>query len=254
MKRTIRLTESDIHRIVRESVCKVLSESKGSDYGKILRDEYLQAQKDVREARATFHDGIKGSLMSKGYTVVGNHDNYVSFYGPSRLFLFSAHEDYGNYQAPWKMSRDITISFSNYTWKELYQYPDYFHDRDYEDIKVDDFDDFYQRISEDIGEPLVLKPFKTTSESIGDFTKFTVMSIGYRVDVLAEFDNFEEAKKAAYKIAQEKCDEGKKRNDMTSRYYHRSPVDVTRQFTHYAAAYEYYYYNEHACYVVVTAS
>jgi len=58
--------------------------------------------------------------------------------------------------------------------------------------------------------------------------------------MVAEFDSFEEAKNAAYKFADEKCKRGKERNDITSRYYYSSPIDVTKEFTEYAAVYEYY--------------
>lgn len=119
-------------------------------------------------------------------------------------------------------------------------------------IKISNFTEFYQKISEEIGEPLVLKPFKPTYEKIDEIQKFRVIHWGTGTyNKLGEFDSFEEANDVAYKFADEKCKNGKTRNDSTSRYYHSSPIDVTKEFTDCAAAYEYYDYHESTFYVVV---
>ena len=251
MKKTIKLNERDLHKIVGESVHKLLTESKMEEYEKILQNEFMNIQKDIQSARATFHRGIRKSLLSKGYVVVWFCDNFISFYGPSRLFCFYAHEDYDNYKNPWKVSDRIKISFANYTWKERYQYPNYYHDMDYKEIRISEFPTFYQKVSKEIGEPLILKPFKAAHETVDDYKKFHIVKENGHNIKLGEFDNFKEAKEAAYKFAQAECDFGKKLNDSTSKYYHRSPIDVTKEFAYYAAAYEYYNYEEHSCYIVV---
>ena len=252
MKRTIRLSENSIYKMVVESVHKLLTEEELANYEQILQNEYTKAQKDLQSSKSTFHRGIRDALLSMGYTVTAYNDNYIHFYGPSRLFGFRAHEDYGDYRKPWLLSNDIDISFSNYTWKEMYQYPCYYHTRDNKRIKIDEFTAFYQKISEEIGEPLVLKPFKTAYENVEETQKFKVIEWGTRTyNILGEFDNFEEAKEYAYKFADEECKNGKQRNDSTSRYFHSSPIDVTKKFTNYAAAYEYYDYHESTYYVIV---
>ena len=134
----------------------------------------------------------------------------------------------------------------------MYQYPCYYHTRDYKEIKVGDFTEVYQKISKQIGEPLILKPYKTAYEDIEENQQFEVIESGpNHYKKLGKFDNLEEAKKTAYKIADEQCKRGKRYKDITSKYYHSSPIDVTKKFTEYAAAYEYYDYNECTYYVVV---
>lgn len=254
MKKIIRLYENDLHKMVRESVHHLLTENKMEEYQTILQNEFLKAQKDVQDSRATFHEGIRKSLLSKGYTILSFGDNHISFYGQSRLFCFYAHEDYDstNYRSPWILSSKIRITFSNYTWKERYQYPNYYNDREDKEIRINDFPAFYQKTSEEIGEPLTLKPFKAKHENIDEYHKFKVVNKNGRHDeTLGEFDNFQDAKERAYEYAKTECDYGKKTNDITTRYYHHSPIDVTKQFTQYAAAYEYYNCDEHPCYVVV---
>ena len=238
--------------MVTESVNKLLTEEELNDYVRILQDEYTMVQRDLQSAKSTFHRGIRDSLLHKGYTVTSFGDNRIHFYGPSRLFGFRAHEDYNDYRKPWILNDDIDISFSNYTWEEMYQYPCYYHTRSSKRIKISDFTEFYQKISEEIGEPLILRPFKAAYEKIDEAQKFQVIQWGTRTyNKLGEFDSFEEAKNAAYEFADEKCKRGKARNDTTSRYYHSSPIDVTKKFTKYAAAYEYYDYHESTFYVVV---
>ena len=263
MKQVIKLTESNLRHIIYKSVLSVLRESTDTldsatekdeaKYEQILQDEFMKAQKDIQNSRATFHNGIRDSLLSKGYIVQYFGDNWIRFYGPSRLFGFYAHGFDAGYRGTWKLTDKIKISFSNYTWQERYQYPDYYHTKDYKEIKISNFSEFYQTVSKQIGEPLILKPFKASYEKIDIFKKFKVIEGGNTNKVLAEFDNFEYAKKEAYKIANEECKRGKQRNDTTSRYYHYSPIDVTKNFTNYAVAYEFYDYSEHAYYIAVVA-
>jgi len=256
MKKLIRLTEGDLHRIIRESVRMALNESdegimdKCSEYKSILEREYSDAAKAVSSCSSTFHNGIAPSLRSMGYTVKSNGDNWVWFYSPSRLFCFYA----CSFGEPWKLTENIVMDFSNYTWKERYQYPNYYHTLNYKKFRLNDFEKLYLKMSEEIGEPVIIEPAKIVSEKIGNYEKFTVYRRGNRTyEEIKEFDNFEDAKKLAYNLAKQECEKGKARRDSISPYYNSRPLDITKQHTDCAVAYEYYEYNEYSYYFSVEA-
>ena len=259
MKKVIKLTENDLHKIVKESINKILNESKDvenkiiqqcSHYKNILMKEFSEAQKAVVNSNSTFHNGIAPSLRSKGYTVIGNGDNWVSFYSPSRLFEFYA----CSFGEPWKLTTRIMMEFSNYTWKELYQYPCYYHTKDYKKFRLNDFEKLYMQMSNEIGEPVIIEHGKVTSEKIDTYNTFTVYRGGGRsFEEIQEFDNFEDAKKCAYEYAKEECERGRNLKDSTSRYYNTSPRDITTHHSDYAVTYEFYDYDEHSYYYCVVA-
>lgn len=252
----IRLTESDLHTIIKNSVYRILNENdvrneitkKCAEYKEILTKEFMQAQKDVHNSTSTFHNGIAPSLRQKGYTVISNGDNWVSFYTPSRLFELYA----CSFGKPWALTERVTMNFSNYTWKERYQYPNYYHTLDYKQFRLPDFEQLYLKMSNEINEPVIIEPQKVTSEKIDTYNKFTVYKRGNRTyEKIKEFDNFEDAKKLAYNLAKQKCEQGRAQNDSTSKYYATTPRDITKQHSDCAVAYEYYEYNEYSYYFSV---
>lgn len=217
-------------------------------YKEILTKEFIQAQKDVTNSKATFHNGIAPSLLAKGYTVKSNGDNWVRFLSPSRLFSFYA----CSFGFPWKLTEKVIMNFSNYSWEERYQYPNYTHTRTYKEFQLNDFEKLYMKLSNEIGEPVVLEPEKITSEKLEKYNKFTVCKRGGRTyKELKEFDNFEEAKQYAYELAKQECEQGRKQWDSTRHYYHLTPRNVTKQHAECAVAYEYYNYDEHPYYYSV---
>ena len=103
MKKNINALKNKLCRLVMESVHNVLMEEELTYYTRILQDEYTKAQKDVQNSRATFHRGIRDALLQKGYTVTTFCDNYIQFYGPSRLFGFKASQNYDDFRKPWNL-------------------------------------------------------------------------------------------------------------------------------------------------------
>ena len=65
----VKLTENYISRLVKESIYTLITEEKLTNYEQILQNEFIRAQKDVQNSRATFHNGIRDSLLSKGYII-----------------------------------------------------------------------------------------------------------------------------------------------------------------------------------------
>lgn len=215
-------------------------------YFSILAQEYEQAKKDVQTARSTFHYGLRDSMISRGYTVTSCGDNHISFYGASRLFEFRA-TNYERWCSPWKLSDKVTITFANHSWKERYQYPCYYHDINYIKLQIDNFKSFYLSTCDD--KVSLLKPYKTASEKAESYKSFKVFSNGDYSKLLGTFDNSKDAIKFAYDYAQKQCNDGKK-SDLR-RYYHYSPVDITKKYSYYVATYEYYLYDESSYYIYV---
>lgn len=256
-KKLIKLTESDLHEIVKNSVSKILNENdkienetiiQCNKYKEILNKEFLQAQKDITNSKPTFHNGVAPALRSKGYTVMANGDNWVRFCGPSRLFEFYA----CSFGEPWALTEKIIMNFSNYTWKQRYQYPNYYHTLDYKQFKLQDFESLYLKLSKEIEKPVEIKPIKLVSEKIESYNKFIVYKRGNGTyEEIKEFDNFKDANKFAYDCAKQKCEHGKQLQDSTRMYYTITPKDITKQHPNCAVAYEYYNYDEHSFYFSV---
>lgn len=222
-----------------------------ADYLGILEKEYEQAKKDVQTARSTYHYGLRDAMIARGYTVVSAGDNHIAFYGASRLFEFYANEG-ETWRSPWIMSDKVRITFANYSWKELYQYPCYYRDMNFIKLKITDFQKFYLSTCHDKDGAIklsLLEPYKTGSEKAQTYKSFEVFDSSDSNRCLGTFDNHKDAIKFAYDYAKEACDKGKESNLRHN--YHYSPHDVTKEHIHYVAAYEYYLYDEYSYYIYV---
>jgi hypothetical protein len=215
-------------------------------YLSILAQEYEQAKKDVQTAHSTFHYGLRDAMIARGYIVTSCGDNLICFYAASRLFQFIAHEG-ETWRSPWKLSDEVEITFSNHSWKKLYQYPCYYHDINYKKLKVDNFKPFY--LSTCDNKVSLLEPYKTAKEKADTYNSFKVFYKGDSDRCLDTFDNSKDAIKFAYDYAQQKCSKGKE-TDLR-RNYHCTPYDVTDKHVNYVAAYEYYLYDECSYYIYV---
>lgn len=81
MKRTIRLTESDLHRVIKESVKRILSEDadyvhRGEDATEYL-DQYVPHRYQKKDTRGMFLNYDDPSDYADGENWVGSHDYYA---------------------------------------------------------------------------------------------------------------------------------------------------------------------------------
>jgi hypothetical protein len=248
------LNES-VHDVIKEDVEDQAVETKCDEYAQILRNEYEQAQRAVRASRPTFHNGLRDAMQRHGFTTVGHGDNWTGFYGPSRLFYFSAHQDYnGGWQSPWILSQKVGICIEKYGWSSILP-----HNRRANaehgiyDVSVNEFEEFYTNACNRVHDVIEISKHQTPMERVETFSKFTVYKGGGgRYQTIWEYDNFEDAKKRAYDLAQEECTKGKERRDDISRYYHSKPVDITNNHPHDIIAFEFYLYDEYSYYVAVS--
>lgn len=101
MKKTIRLTESDLHDIIKESVNKILNEGQGWDFFKkrtkeIWDGDYDDTIKDYQNEKNTEeYKKDKKNFINKG-SAYSDNDNYYHTDEPTRTLQ----DKFGKYNKP----------------------------------------------------------------------------------------------------------------------------------------------------------
>ena len=80
MKRTIRLTESDLHRIIKESVKQCLTELDWKTYMNAAKKAYDSAENDNEEDRAWKFADASEKAFNRDYEYIEPDDN-LKYYG-----------------------------------------------------------------------------------------------------------------------------------------------------------------------------
>lgn len=110
MKKIIRLTESDLHRIVNESVTRIISEKRN-----------LQSQKlyDILQQHGGFaHKGYKGTVGGETLFSELTDDDIIGVMSPKEYIKYHCYSDYGMGQYLSKIGEN-TLEPSDYRAQEL---------------------------------------------------------------------------------------------------------------------------------------